>query len=99
MTAKACAIAAGGSAGSTSVCEASAKLFILADWSGSSCSRPRPSELRRLTPEITSIGTESWRACAIAVMVLVRPGPVITSTTPGLPVTRALPLTMKPAPC
>ena len=38
-----------------------------------------------LTPEITSIGTESARACAMAVMVLVRPGPVMTKATPGLP--------------
>ena len=44
---------------------------------------------RRLTPEITSIGTESARACAIAVIALVSPGPVMTKATPGLPEARA----------
>ena len=43
----------------------------------------------RLTPDITSIGTESSRACAMAVMALVKPGPVMTSATPGLPAARA----------
>jgi hypothetical protein len=48
-----------------------------------------PSESRWLTPEITSIGTESSRACAMAVSAFSSPGPVITQATPGLPVTRA----------
>ncbi len=36
---------------------------------------PCPRLSRRFTPEMTRIGTESSRACAIAVSVLVRPGP------------------------
>ena len=36
-----------------------------------------------------SIGTESAWAVAAAVAVLITPGPLVTSTTPGLPVTRA----------
>ena len=64
---------------------------IIACWSGNSCNRPQPlpKDPRRLTPEITSIGIESSRAWAMAVMALVRPGPVITKATPGLPVARA----------
>ena len=51
--------------------------------------RPLPSVGVALTPEITSIGMLSARACAMAVSVLVRPGPVMTKQTPGRPVTRA----------
>ena len=57
------------------------------------CIRDRPSPLPSvgvaLTLEITSMGTESARACAIAVIVLVRPGPVMTKATPGRPDARA----------
>ena len=60
-------------------------------WSGSSCRwpSPRPCTAASFTPEITSIGTESARACAIGVRMLVTPGPVMTKATPGLPDTRA----------
>ena len=50
---------------------------------------PSPSEARRFTPEITSIGTESALACPIAVRAFSNPGPVMTKATPGLPDTRA----------
>ena len=42
-----------------------------------------------MIPEMTSIGIESARACAMAVMALVMPGPVISRQTPGLPEARA----------
>jgi hypothetical protein len=48
-----------------------------------------PSVSVALTPEITSIGTESARAWPMAVMMLVSPGPVMTKATPGRPETRA----------
>jgi hypothetical protein len=40
-------------------------------------------------PVMTTMGTESMCAVMMPVMVLVAPGPLVTSTTPGLPVTRA----------
>ena len=42
-----------------------------------------------MTPEMTRMGTESALACPMAVSALVRPGPVMTKATPGLPLARA----------
>ena len=50
-------------------------------------------------PAKTMIGVPSIRASCIGVTVLVAPGPDVTSTMPGLPVTRAYPSAMCPAPC
>jgi hypothetical protein len=41
--------------------------------------------------ESTSIGCDSAYAVAAAVIALVRPGPLVVSTTPGSPPTRAYP--------
>ena len=40
-------------------------------------------------PDKTTIGVESMYASAIPVTVLVAPGPEVTMTTPGRPLTRA----------
>ncbi len=50
-------------------------------------------------PEMTSMGAESAYACPIAVATFVTPGPLMTKHTPGVPVTRAYPCAMNPAPC
>jgi hypothetical protein len=89
--AKARARTPGSSSASVTRCENSATFSIIPRWSGSSCRwpRPLPSVGVALTPEITSIGTESARAWPMAVMVLVSPGPVMTNAMPGLPPARA----------
>ena len=53
----------------------------------------------RTCPEMTTIGIESMYAVPSAVTVFVAPGPDVTITTPGLPVARAYPSAMCPAPC
>ncbi len=50
-------------------------------------------------PVSTTIGTESMCAVMMPVSVFVAPGPLVTSTTPGLPVARAYPSAMCVAPC
>ena len=50
-------------------------------------------------PQNTTIGTPSLRASCIGVTTFVAPGPEVTNTTPGLPVTRAYPSAICPAPC
>ncbi len=40
-------------------------------------------------PVMTTSGTESMLAVAMPVTVLVAPGPLVTTTTPGRPVARA----------
>ena len=90
-SAKASASAPGSSSGLAMRRDDSATFSIMPRWSGSSCRwpKPLPSVAVALTPEITSIGTESARACPMAVIVLVRPGPVMTKATPGFPEARA----------
>jgi len=48
-----------------------------------------PSSDRTTCAVMTTMGTESMSAVYSPVMVLVAPGPEVTSTTPGLPVARA----------
>ena len=50
-------------------------------------------------PEMTTTGTESMFASAIAVRVFVAPGPEVTIATPTLPLARAYPCAAWPAPC
>ena len=48
-----------------------------------------PMTPRVTWPVMTTMGTESMKAVAMPVTVLVAPGPLVTSTTPTLPVARA----------
>ena len=50
-------------------------------------------------PQITTIGIESAAQSRTGVTVLVAPGPEVTTATPTLPLARAYPAAMKPAPC
>ena len=50
-------------------------------------------------PVMQMTGTESSLASAMAVRVLVAPGPEVAKNTAGSPVVRAMPWAMKPAPC
>ena len=50
-------------------------------------------------PAITTIGVLSISASAIPVMVLVAPGPEVTTVTPTFPETRAYPCAACVAPC
>ena len=64
---------------------------MAAPWSLLSCRKPvsRPSTCVGMAGETTSRGTESAYAVATGVAVLTTPGPVVASTTPGRPETRA----------
>ena len=64
---------------------------IKACWLSNSCKWPAPLPVWAilLTLEITNIGMESALACAIAVVMLVMPGPVMMKHTPTLPEARA----------
>ena len=50
---------------------------------------PGPERARSVVLARISSGTESWKASAIGVIALVTPGPVISTQTPGRPLTRA----------
>ena len=56
-----------------------------------SCSWPRsrPSVPVGMPGESSSTGCDSAYAVAAAVIALVRPGPLVVTTTPGRPLTRA----------
>jgi hypothetical protein len=58
-----------------------------------------PISARGTWPARHTSGTESALASAIAVTRLVRPGPEVARHTPALPVMRASPCAMNPAPC
>ena len=49
----------------------------------------RPSTSVGMAGDTTSIGTESAYAVAAGVAALIRPGPLVASTTPARPETRA----------
>jgi hypothetical protein len=58
-----------------------------------------PIIARGTWPVMATMGIESSLASAIAVRRFVAPGPEVPKHTAGLPVKRALPCAMKPAPC
>ncbi len=55
-----------------------------------SCNAPRPCSAVGAAPPISSSGDCASCAFFSAVIVLVRPGPAVTATTPGTPVSRAV---------
>src|SRR5690606_5662911 len=84
--AKASAMTLGNDSGCQMVLLISATLLTIPCWSCNSCKCPSPLPVycTLLTLDITSIGIESANDCAIAVMILVMPGPVIIKHTPTL---------------
>src|SRR5262245_40370573 len=60
-------------------------------WFGTSCSAPRLRPIRgeAISDMITNTGTEPEYDSASGVSVLVAAGPLVTTTTPGVPEARA----------
>src|SRR5512141_3448217 len=77
-------------------CFATAPMMLL---TGASWNASLPIAAVGTWPQITTMGTASAAQSRTGVTVLVAPGPDVTTQTPTLPLARAYPAAMNPAPC
>ena len=66
---------------------------------GASWNASVPMAVVGTCPQITTMGTESAMQSRTGVTIFVAPGPEVTRATPTLPLARAKPAAMNPAPC